>query len=279
MILVVASALWLLALIAITLYPSLERNRRRSWQIDLGVVGWLGVATAGFFWRFLFPNGVRMPAGGGDLAGFLYPTYEFAAEWWRRGVIPLWNPYLFGGMSFVGDIQASLFYPPNLLTFFLTNPLTYRDLELLAVLHFFLAGAGMYALLRFGNVIASPWSHSMGGSSRAACLAGAVAFAFSDLFITHFGTLNLIASAFWLPLVFLFVSLALDKKSLSAAATSGIVLALAFFAGHIQPFLFIVLTLALYTMFRSVRARADARRVRPHRRSRAAHAVRADPLN
>ena len=197
-----------------------------------------------------------MPAGGGDLAGFLYPTYHFAQEWLTRGVIPLWNPYIFGGTPFVGDIQSALFYPLNLLTYFLSNPLQYRDLQYLSVLHFYIAGAGMFALLRYGKLAADDKQ-----LNRLACLAGALAFAFSDLFITHFGNLNLIASAAWLPLVFLFFTRAVHENLkpvfFKFSLLAGMTLALAFFAGHIQPFLFIVLTLALYAAFRIATNRAQ----------------------
>ncbi|HZQ05333.1 MAG TPA: YfhO family protein, partial [Anaerolineae bacterium] len=215
-------------------------------------------------WQLLFTSNVWMPAGGGDLAGFIYPTYHFAQEWITRGVIPLWNPYIFGGTPFVGDIQTALFYPLNLLTDFLSNPLTYRDLEYLSVLHFYIASAGMYALLRFG-----PFTCDNRPLHRFACLAGAVAFAFSDLFITHFGNLNLIASAAWLPLIFLFLMRAIEantaplvnKASLAYALLTAIILAISFFAGHIQPFLFIVLVLALYTGYSIALQPVDWKRI------------------
>lgn len=253
MILIAAAVVWLLIFTFVSCTPRLHQQARRNAQYDALAFGALGILTAGFFWRLLFTPNTFMPAGGGDLAGFLYPTYHFAQEWLTRGIVPLWNPYIFGGTPFVGDIQAALFYPPNLATYLLSNPLQYRDLEYLSVFHFYLAGAGMYALLRFGK-----WNDDGAPLHRFACLAGALAFAYSDLFITHFGNLNLIASAAWLPLVFLFFVRAVngnfkfvfsDKPSLTFSLLTGITLALSFFAGHIQPFLFIVLTLALYAAY------------------------------
>ncbi len=35
------------------------------------------------------------------------------------GVIPLWNPYIFAGQPLVANSQSALFYPPNLMLFFL----------------------------------------------------------------------------------------------------------------------------------------------------------------
>ncbi len=261
MTLAAAALVWIFALLAISFAPQLDDPVRRERQLDLIAVGALGLATLGFFWRLIFSANVWMPAGGGDLAGFLFPTYSFAAEWLRRGVIPLWNPHLFGGMPFVGDIQSGIFYPPNLLTFFLSNPLTYRDLELLAVFHYLIAGVGMYALLRFGNLATDER-----GLSRAASFAGALAFEFSDLFITHFGNLNLIAAASWLPLAFLFFIRALEARLtefrrgffylVPSIALAGIFVALAFLAGHIQSFLFVVLALLLYAGWRGIESRA-----------------------
>jgi Ca2+/Na+ antiporter len=254
MILLFAASVWLLVfLVALT-----RRRHSDAWR-DILAIGGIGAATAGFFWRLLAGQ-VWMPAGGGDLAHFLYPTYAFAAEWWRRGVMPLWNPHLFAGAPFVGDPQSGIFYPFNLLTFFLSAPLTFRDLEYLSVLHFFIAGAGMYAFLRFGDwgLEIGDWgrqgkiSNLQSPLSRLAAFAGALAFEFSDLFITHFGNLNLIAVIAWMPLVVLFYHRAVTDRRAAWAILAGIFLAIAFHAGHIQSFLFIVLVLVLVAVWKSV---------------------------
>ena len=58
------------------------------------------------------------------------------------------NPYLYGGAPFAADNQSGLFYAVNLLFFLLFPEVTYSTMELLAVFHFFLAGALMYICLR-----------------------------------------------------------------------------------------------------------------------------------
>jgi hypothetical protein len=104
----------------------------------VAATGLLALLTIGFFWQILFTP-AWMPAGGGDLAPFLYPNYRFAAEHLKQGDIPLWNPHLYSGVPFAADIQSGLFYPLNLLVFLLTPSLTYEWLEYLAVFHFWLA--------------------------------------------------------------------------------------------------------------------------------------------
>lgn len=238
--------------------------------------GLLALITVGFFWQILLTDQAWMPAGGGDLAPFLYPNYRFAAEQLQQGVIPLWNPHLYSGTPFAADIQSGLFYPINLLVFLLVPNLTYEWLEYLAIFHFWLAGTTMYVCLRWlatkdnqlvlgdnrrppaleskgdGRVDDRdlPSVHQWSGSIKPmAAFAGAVAFEFSDLFIVHFGNLNMIAVAAWLPLIFLLFHHSLARSSYGLAAAGGVVLAIATLAGHIQITLFILLTLGLYTLW------------------------------
>jgi hypothetical protein len=233
----------------------------RPLLLNLLALGLLALATAGFFWRILFA-GAWMPAGGGDLAALLYPTYHLAAQSLKSEMIPLWNPYLWGGTPFVADIQASLFYPINLIYFWLTPQVTYRGVMLLSVFHFWLAGVGMYLFLRSllpgrrveelkkGNVedqgSLAPAQLGPSASWLAISLPslfGALAFMFSDYFIVHFGNLNLIAQAAWLPFIFLFYHRSLSERRPWLAVWSGVFLAIAATAGHIQPLLIITLGL------------------------------------
>jgi hypothetical protein len=243
--LAILAILWLVSTL-VAWYLHRRGRLGEGYHCDLAALGLLALSTAGFFWRLLFTEGVWMPAGGGDLAGFLYPLYHFAARSLRAGRIPLWNPYLYSGAPFVADIQSGVFYPLNLLAFLLAPQVTYRTMELLAVAHFFLAGASMYLCLRF--------LRREGRISRLAALAGAVAFMFSDLFITHFGNLNLIAVAAWLPLIFLCYHRALADRDVGWALGAALTLGVAALAGHIQPLLHILLLLGFYLLYRIILA-------------------------
>ncbi|MBN1217590.1 MAG: YfhO family protein [Anaerolineae bacterium] len=229
------------------------RNKKRGkFLVEVIVAaGLLALATVGFFWQILLTPNAWTPAGGGDLAPFLYPTYRFAAEHLRQGIIPLWNPHLYSGTPFAADIQSGLFYPVNLLVFLFVPNLTYQWLEYLAVFHLWLAGVTMYLCLRL--LIPTQQAEDNSPSPRPivplAAFAGAIAFQFSDLFIVHFGNLNLIAVAAWLPLIFLLFHHSLVKSSYGLAAAGGAVLAIATLAGHIQITLFILLTLGLYALW------------------------------
>lgn len=255
--------LWLIVLGAA--WAAVRRGRLKSpWHLDVAALGLLALAALGFFWRVATGQN-WMPADGGDLVSFLFPTYRFAAATIRDAAWPLWNPYLYGGAPHVGDIQAGFLYPPNLLLFLLKPEFPYAALQWLSIGHVWFAGAGMYLLLARGLRV-----------RRVAALAGALAFMFSDAFIVHFGNLNFNAVASWLPWVFWAYAgswkicservegleagpkrsdhpslvTRYSLRTLARSALAGALLGVATLAGHIQATLFIVLALAIYAGLR-----------------------------
>ncbi|MFN8485886.1 MAG: YfhO family protein [Anaerolineae bacterium] len=213
--------------------PKARGERLRALLPDLWALLALAALVIVFFAPILFLPDRWMPAGGGDLSGFMYPYIRYATETLRSLHVPLWNPYLYSGAPFLADIQSSVFYPATLLLAALPIQVTYRQLEFLSVFHFWWAGAAMYITLR-------AWYRP--ALARPAALLGAAAFALSDVFFTHFGNLNLIASASWLPLVLLGARLGGPGGVLLGAAA----LAMSALAGHTQPLVMILLALAVY---------------------------------
>jgi len=211
----------------------------RIWDLksDIAALCILFLVILAFFWPLVFAD-QWIPRGGGDLVSFLWPVYRFAARSLRAGVIPLWNPHLYSGAPFVADNQSGVFYPINLLTFALFGEPSYAVMEALVVFHIWLAGANMFSLAR-GL-----------GLRRPAALVGGIAFALSDLFVTHIGNLNLNATAAYLPLLLLLAHCALTRRSPGRAAGAGVVLAVAALAGHGQVLLSLALTLVLYLLYR-----------------------------
>ncbi len=272
---------WLLLIVIFSLsflltWSAYRRGRLATpWQWDVAALGLLALAALGFFWRVVAGQN-WMPADGGDLVSFLFPTYRFAAASLRDGAWPLWNPYIYAGAPHVGDIQAGFLYPPVLLLFLLRPEFPYAALQWLSIGHIWFAGAGMYLFLARGQ-----------GVRRVAALAAALAFMFSDVFLTHFGNLNLNAAASWLPWVFWAYGgnrrMRSDGSLESANQRIGecdpmdrpnqrstssfilhpssfvpaLLLALATLAGHIQATLFIVLALVLYAALELWLARGE----------------------
>jgi hypothetical protein len=181
-----------------------------------------------------------LPRGGGDLTSFLWPSYRFTCRELGAGRLPLWNPHLHGGRPFIADNQSAVFYPPNLALCALSPGVSYEALQWLVILHFWLAGAGMYVCLRMLRPL-SPMPALFGG----------VAFMLSDVFVTHQGNLNLIAVAAYLPLVFLCAWRAMISPGRERhywAAGAGALLGVATLAGHAQMTLFLVLAIGAVSL-------------------------------
>ena len=192
-----------------------------------------------------------LPKGGGDSVSFLFPMYRFAADSLRAGTIPFWNPHQYAGAPFLADNQSGIFYPFNLLLFFLWPAFSYRGIEALVVWHFFFAGLAMYICLRLLRPEVT--------IGRAAALLGALAFMLSDVFITHIGNLNLIAVAAWLPLAFLGLHRAIfaagPLRRVGWAAFGGAALGTAALAGHGQMTFLSAAFLGSYALYQTVAAR------------------------
>jgi hypothetical protein len=121
-----------------------------------------------------------------DLATFFYPFRFIWVETVRQGHFPFWNPYIKCGVPLFATIQAGVLYPLSLPYLFLPLDLAFNWT---VVLHFFLAGAFSYLLMR-----------ELGASTQGA-LAGAFAFLFSGYLIAVHNVLNTLLSVSWYPLV------------------------------------------------------------------------------
>lgn len=75
----------------------------------------------------------------------MIPGKIFTTEWLKQGVLPLWNPTIFSGIPWIGDVNQSIFYPTTLL-FLLLSPA--MALNLTIIIHELLAFFGMVVLVR-----------------------------------------------------------------------------------------------------------------------------------
>ena len=70
-----------------------------------------------FFWRLFTPvTADQASLKQGDFSGQFVTFAGYQYERLSHGEIPLWDPYNNGGLPFIADTQAAVFYPPRLLT-------------------------------------------------------------------------------------------------------------------------------------------------------------------
>lgn len=147
-----------------------------------------------------------------DLTLTHWSAFEYARDQLSQtGQIPLWRTSILSGTPFAPNPLAGLFYPPHWLTLWPALPMALA-LNVLLWLHFSLAAASMYALMRRWQV------------KRTAALVSALAFAAAPKIVAHMGLghLTLVEAWAWLPMVLypLPVPLSFARPSTSASSRS-----------------------------------------------------------
>ena len=174
-----------------------------------------------FFLEYLRPlRRVHIPF---DLEMFHLPLLDGAFRSLKAGRFPLWDSAIYCGISFAGNVQAALFYPPSWLLFLVNRGrenLSYVTLELFTVAHLWIAFVLCYAWLRGRNL------------STLASLLGAGAFAYGGstlLQLQHYGVTCGMA---WLPLGLLAIDQAERSVSWRPLWKLAVASALCFLAGY-----------------------------------------------
>lgn len=135
-----------------------------------------------FLWNLTVAGRILV---GGDPLNFFYPYHDGVAAALATGQLPEWNPYLFGGVPFLADSQAQVFYPLAWLFWRMDAP---TALTWSVVLHLGIAGIGTYAWTRRG----------LGLGQVGAWVAGVV-FALGGYLGAQVEHVNQVAAAAWIP--------------------------------------------------------------------------------
>jgi len=203
-----------------------------------------------FFWRLFTPiKEDQASLEKGDFSGQFVAFGAYQYQRLTAGEVPLWNPYNNGGLPFLADTQAAVFYPPRLVTIGLSNlsgGWTYHALEMEMTAHVLLYSLLMYLLVR-------RMTHSKAGSIFGALVAAIIA-AYGG-FLTSYPPLQLalLEAGIWLPLAILGVYEATCKENLKWAwlVLTGFALGLSWMAGHPQSSFFLTYLLIAYFAYRA----------------------------
>lgn len=137
----------------------------------------------------------------GDTCGAFVGWRRFGFGELAKGNLPLWNPYVFCGAPFAGNMQSAMFYPVNALLY-LTLPLA-NAINAEIMFHTLLAGFSTLA-----------WVRNRGAGWMPSVVAAAVVMAGAPVSMRlNLGQLNVIAVFAWLPLTLLAVDKLLERIS------------------------------------------------------------------
>lgn len=207
-----------------------------------------------FFWRLFTPiKEDQASLEKGDFSGQFVAFGGYQYQRLTAAEVPLWDPYNNGGLPFLADTQAAVFYPPRLVTIGLSNLTggwTYHALELEMTAHVLLYSLLMYLLVRR---MTSGKPASIFGALVAAIIASYGGF------LTSYPPLQLalLEAGIWLPLAVLGIYEATRKETIRWAwlVITGFALGLSWMAGHPQSSFFLTYLLVGFFAYRSYERR------------------------
>jgi len=201
------------------------------------------VVLASFIFTYLFfveyippVRWVHIPY---DLNGFHYPLADYAFQSLRHGRFPLWDPTIYAGMSFVGNVQAALFYPPTWLMFLFSlgrERLSYQSMQDLQIGHFWAGFLLCYWWLRGKRLGQLP------------CALGAGVFAFSGYMCTQLQHFGLVGAYIWIPLALWGIDQAVERRSWKPLWKVAAASALSFLAGYPPTWMVFAMAVGVYAL-------------------------------
>lgn len=190
-----------------------------------------------YFWQYFV---LDVTLYGGDTAFIFLPFRQFVLERLQRGELPLWNPFLFGGMPALAESQYQVLYPLNLLLFPLGSA---RGMGWTLPLHLAWLAAGMYL---FGR-------RSL-GLLRPAALFTALAFAFGGCMQSRLANSVYPQAAAWMPWVLLGYDEA-RKRGGVRWVLPGLLLGVQLYIGAPQNTYYTLALLLVYHLYRWLEVR------------------------
>ena len=195
------------------------RTEKRQSESSKSHILWAALGLLAFvlalYARLLFTNRVL---ASGDILHYFYPYRDYAAEAFRSGRVPLWNPFSFLGAPFLANPQAAVLYPLHWPFSWL--PVT-KQIYWSAALHTWLLGLGGYLLMR-------RWGYR----GLSAFVTGLV-LAGSGFYGGLIGHINQMNGAAWLPWLALVIETVAPTSQPSPRnlANRTVPLGIAFFGG------------------------------------------------
>ena len=232
----------------------------RHWGVLIIIAAW-GIFSSPFFVKGLLPFPTRylvttfapwstqygMPVKSGsmpDVITQIYPWKNITIESWKRGKVPLWNPYSFSGTVHAANYQTAVFSPINLLYFILSQPIAWSISVLLQPL---LAGLFMYLFLTSEKI------------SREGRIIGSLAFMFCGFLVTWMAYQTLGFAAIFLPLCFYSVNKVINDKKWWAFPLMSLAIWFSLVSGHFQTSIYVLMGTIFYLLYRGIVTRRYAR--------------------
>lgn len=171
-----------------------------------------------------------------DNVALMIPGKIFTAEWIRQGVLPLWNPTLYGGIPWLADISQSVLYPSTLF-FVLFKPA--QALNITFLFHIIVSAMGMYVF--------SEYFFRKSKYSKKLSVLSALLWLTSAQFVVSLNNIPSLQSLTWLPWFVYFGSKLHQNKKCLFGVSAVVILQL--LGGYPVHVLYSGITSAVFSAF------------------------------
>ncbi len=171
-----------------------------------------------------------------DLLHLIYTHHDYTTGLLKNGQIPLWNPYAGSGGPVLGESQSGIYYPLELIYYFLMPAnLAFNWMIISAYL---LIAAGTYI---YGRSV---------GLIRSAAFFSSIAFTLSGFMVGHLRHVTIINTVAFMPLMFFVCERLIFRPRLYWSAALAILIYLSFAPGHLTTAYLVLLVLVAYFLVR-----------------------------
>ena len=229
----------------------------------LPIIVFVGIVF--YFFKPFFINGL-FPIPSDNLIGLYHPFRDLYANEYPRGIpyknflisdpieqqypwrflsvsllkelqFPVWNQYDFSGTPLFANQQSAVLYPLNI--FFFIFPFS-TSWSILIFLQPLLGGLFMYLYLKKIKLSSLP------------SLFGAIIFSFSGFSMVWMEWNTVVQTIIWLPLILYIKEILISKFSIKWAIGLLFAESMAFFAGHLQTWFYLVCISNAYLLIRII---------------------------
>jgi hypothetical protein len=176
---------------------------------------------------------------------FNAPLRVATAQIIRSGHLPLWDPYIFGGMPLFASAQGGLLFPPNWF-YLMFSPAIATNLMVITT--YMIAALGAYLFAR------------RTGASISGAVVTSVTWQAGGFLLAQISHINIVHTAALLPWVFWALERYVSNGKRARGALLAIIIAIQVFAGHQQTFAYGLILLCAYTLVMAVGKTEQRRR-------------------
>ena len=202
-----------------------ERRTRSLYFLGLAFI------VFAYFYRVLSCSEIFVER---DLSAFFIPPKVLWVRLLRSGIFPFWNPHQYAGIPLLAVLQPGVLYPPHIFYLLLPFPVVWNWL---IILHFLLAGIGVYLFLKHMQ------------SSDEGAFVGSVVFVLSGYLLSVHNLLPHLFAVAWFPFVLLYALKYFELRQARHLALTSLFLLMQFLSGAPEILMMSVLALGIISLF------------------------------